>query len=345
MCRDENIRGAIVNIDFEKAFDTVEWDHLYKALASLRLPSKLIDWIKTLYHDIETCIINNGHTSRYFQPERGVRQGCPLSPYLFILTMEPLNRWIKEKLDEYSLQDNKGNKYIISQFADDTSFAIKEGKKGISELFEILDTYSRISGLKINIDKTEILLLGGMKKEMVPKRYRKYIKESVSYLGLEISTDTKQTTEVNLNNAVVKIQNLIRTWNKRKIPLSGKVAIIKSLMVPQLTYVLSTLATPSEKKIKEINKMLYKFLNSGGNEKIKRNILISDYGKGGFKMCDLESHLASTKIRWMERLLNTEGLWKQPVINKIRAPVALLSRCNIKYEDLPFRFNKTHIWN
>jgi exonuclease III len=344
-CKEENIKGVLVNIDFEKAFDTLEWKHMSKSLKYLNFPTTLVNWIETIYNDIETCIINNGNTTEYIKPERGVRQGCPLSPYLFIITMEVFNRWIKKSAEDIGLRDKRNNNYIISQFADDTSFSLQATHNSVYKLFNLLDIYSSISGLKVNINKTEIILMGATQESDIPKRYRRYIKQEIKYLGSTLSTDNKTTTERNIEDAMKKINNLITTWNRRRMPISGKIAIVKSLLIPQITYHLSVLTSPEKKTVKEINQLLYKFINNGGKEKIKRTIMIAPYEEGGFKMTDLESFIKAIKIRWIERLIKIEGVWKKYITDKIGPDIAYVTRCNIKYNDLPFNLATNNMWN
>ena len=90
-----NIPGLILLLDFEKAFDTLEWPFIEKTLQHYGFGLSIQKWIRTLYCDIESCIINNGWMSDCFKIERGVRQGCPLSPYLFVLSVEVLANAIR----------------------------------------------------------------------------------------------------------------------------------------------------------------------------------------------------------------------------------------------------------
>ncbi len=80
----------ILSIDFVKAFDSVNWHFLTNTLTNFNCGSKFISYIQTGDNNIESTVMNNGNTSKYFILERGVRQGCPLSAYLFIMVIETL---------------------------------------------------------------------------------------------------------------------------------------------------------------------------------------------------------------------------------------------------------------
>ena len=83
----ENIPGILIFIDFKKAFDTLEWYYFFSCLNAFNFGPDLINWVKTFYKNTQSSTINNGLASGYFTLERGVRQGDPLSLYLFLLAI------------------------------------------------------------------------------------------------------------------------------------------------------------------------------------------------------------------------------------------------------------------
>jgi len=85
----------IIFLDFEKAFDFLESDYLFKVLEIMNFGPNFLNLIHTFYKNISSCVFNNGYSSKFSSLQRGVRQGCPLSGLLFILAVKPLAHQIR----------------------------------------------------------------------------------------------------------------------------------------------------------------------------------------------------------------------------------------------------------
>ena len=86
----QDIPGILLQLDFQKAFDTIEWKFIQNAIAFLNFDESIQRWISIFYSNIQSSVLNNGFSTNYFALSRGVRQGCPLSPFLFVLAVELL---------------------------------------------------------------------------------------------------------------------------------------------------------------------------------------------------------------------------------------------------------------
>ena len=110
-----------------------------------------------------------------------------------------------------------------------------------------------------------------------------------------------------------KVQNILSCWKYRRLTLIGKIAVLKSLVVSQLVYVLSPLNL-NAKATKEVNKLFYSFLWNGKGDKIKRNIIINEYQNGGLRMIDIESFCKSLKATWIKKYLDEENQSKWKIL-------------------------------
>ncbi len=82
-----NLPGILLSVDFEKAFDSLNWNFLYKTLKKVHFGKNFINYVKTMYNGIESTVLNNENTSKFFKLEHWVRQGCPMFAYLFIISL------------------------------------------------------------------------------------------------------------------------------------------------------------------------------------------------------------------------------------------------------------------
>ena len=308
---DENKPGMIFFSDFEKAFDSLDHAYLKKCLKHLNFGEEFLRWIDLFYKDAKSCVTNNGYMSNLFPVERGVRQGCPLSPYLFIIAIELLSFKITTTK---SIKGFELFREVIkkSLFADVASFILDGSLKSLENLIDVMDNFSYLSGLKLNTKKCQILRIGATKKhefEYLKHRKFKWSSTEASSLGMTFTTVKANLFQANLEPKIINFENCLKQWHHRKLTLKGKITVIKNYALPKLVYVLSSLTNPPQKTVKRIEKMMYNFLWDGKPEKIKRETLTSDYKNGGLKMI-----IKSSKVSWIKRIVNSE---EKGILNKI----------------------------
>lgn len=308
-CNRFNKTGLILFLDFEKAFDTVEWPFIFETLKSFKFGKSIINWIKTLYYK-PTCVVkNNGYFSDIINLKRGIRQGCAISAIIFILVIEILSTRLKNNKSITGISLNKYNgdshEQLLSQYADDMSLFL-ENDKSILPAFATINEFSAVAGPKLNLDKTEGLWLGLDKPRQKDCNLLniKWPNTPIRALGLYVGHNETDCYKLNWETKLNQIQQLANSWSARKITLRGKIYVIKSELISKIIYCATVLPIP-DGFVAKLNKILYNFLWKT-TEKVKRSVMTNDYEHGGLKMIDIESQFQALKAAWVPRFISSE---------------------------------------
>jgi len=139
-----NTPGILTSVDFKKVFDSLEWSCIQSSLQNFNCGDSLRKWIEILYIEIESAALNKGFATDWFKPSRGVRQGCPLSSYLFILRAEILLNNIRQNSNIKGIRIF-GSGIKLSQFADDTNLLCADVASA-EQALETMNAFVNCSG-------------------------------------------------------------------------------------------------------------------------------------------------------------------------------------------------------
>ena len=160
-------KGLICKLDIEKAYDIINWQFLLKVMEKMGFGSKWLGWMWSCISTTKFSVLVNGVPVGFFPSSKGLRQGDPLSPYLFVMGMEVLSALIRRVVEGDFLlgcriRGGRRQPVHISHllFADDTIVFCEAKKEHITHLSWILFWFEAASGLRINLDKSEIIPIG-----------------------------------------------------------------------------------------------------------------------------------------------------------------------------------------
>ena len=293
--------GFLVAVDFEKAFDSVDHEFLFHVLELFGFGCSFCSWVKVLYTNITSCVMNGGDSTGYFDIKQGVRQGDPLSPYLFLLAMEILAHRVRQ---DDTIIGFKFGDYEIKQilYADDVTLFVKD-VNSVNRLKLVFEEFEKVSGLKVNEGKTNFIWMGkDMENPNVPI-FGNFVNE-IKILGVHFTFDIKKKDDLNYKEILSKIKRLLGWWKERDLSITGKVHLLKTYALSKLNYVSSLIVVPGW-VISEVDKISFEFLWKG-KDRIKRNILYQNYEFGGLRMNNYKLFIKTQRIMWLKRLIYGE---------------------------------------
>lgn len=160
---------------------------MYATLRKMGFGSSFLKWVSLFYTDVQSAVNVNGYLLPFFSLSRGVRQGCPLSPLLYVLVSEVLacNIRANPRIEGLCLPDSSDPLSPISQYADDTSLVVCSDD-AIQACFEVYSIYERGSGSKLNMSKSKGLWLGSWAGRSDPPVSLDWSSAKIKVLGVFI---------------------------------------------------------------------------------------------------------------------------------------------------------------
>lgn len=335
----EDTENLILFVDFFKAFDSIEHNFLLETLKAFGFGDKFIQIINMFYKEIYSYVLLHPGLTPRINVSCGIRQGCPISPKLFILCTQLMASLIINNpgVEGIKLHDYE---FKISQFADDTVLFLKD-KSTLKSALNVISLFSEASGLHLNLKKCELLPLYECNAtciESIP------VKREVKYLGLHIIKDGKMRESINIKQATENISKKLNHWLSRDLTIIGRNLLSKSEGISRMVYPSYSLYI-SPQNIKRTNSIIYQFIWRNKTHYVKKSQLVKEYKKGGLKTIDFEAMVGTFRINWIKHFLNTPStIWfKIPknIFDKVGG-LSFLLRCDFEISKLPIKLSDYH---
>ena len=303
---DGNETGVLLSLDQEKAFDRVNHNYLMSVLRFYGFDNNFVKWIEILYNDISSSVVVNGHISDPFNVRRSVRQGCPLSPLLYILSLEPVLNQIRKDPNIYgcSIPGKMMNPPKLTAFADDCKFVVKSDDS-VGKIIKHFDNYSKFSGSKLSQNKSEVMYLGRWRDKLSSPQKIKVVRK-MTIFGIVFGIDTENE---NWKSVLTSIQQKLLFYSERKLSLYGKAKLVNTMILPKIWY-LATFYPPSKNILKKIEVSIFKFIWSGKQDKVNRDTMYLPIKDGGIGLVNIYyKYLSLFLAQMMKVFMNSDAPW------------------------------------
>jgi hypothetical protein len=260
-----------LKIDFSKAYDKVEWSYLKEVLGRMGFSETWIKWMMLCVSSVNYSALMNFERVGPIHPGRGLRQGDPLSPYLFILVTEGLTSLIHKAVasgDIHGVKICRGAPVVSHLlFADDCFLFCRSNISETTKLMEILKTYELASGQEINLSKSEVFfsrnLSRAAQEDLSSIMGVKHVLGTGTYLGLPSMVGrSKKETFAYIKD---RIWRRINSWRSRPLSRAGKEVMIKSVLQAIPAYIMNIYILP-DALINDIERLLNAFWWGGGSD-------------------------------------------------------------------------------
>ncbi|GJZ23378.1 RNA-directed DNA polymerase, eukaryota [Tanacetum coccineum] len=247
-CKIKNKKAMIFKVDFAKAYDSIRWDYLDDVLIAFGFGRKWCSWIQASLRSGKASILVNGSPSSEFHLHRGLKQGDPLAPFLFILIMESFHLSFSRAVEAGIFNGFRiDNSLMISHlfYADDAIFIGEWSNGNLKGILNILSCFSMLSGMSINLKKSQILGMG-ISEPVVAMAAKdlgcSVMKIPFLYLGVMVGGNMSLAKA--WDSTIEKLSMRLSKWKLKTLSIGGRLTLLKSVLGSSPIYNMSLFKVP-----------------------------------------------------------------------------------------------------
>ena len=319
--KNNNKTGLLLLIDFRKAYDSISFAFIHKALQFFGFGPDMITWVDLLLKNFKASVIHAGHLSEIFDILVGCRQGDPVASPLFLIAIEIL--CIKLRHSNKITWFKAGNvRVLLSLYADDVSIFLPYRADHLRNAINILDKFYSLSGLQLQMKKTQVCVFGNIppgNPNICPDLDLRW-SQDFELLGIKFDGSLSKLEE-NIASKIIEIDKIISCWKYRFLSPLGRAVIAKTLLLSKINHIAFAVPTLNKNTIKTIEDKIYDFIWKG-SDKVARADAKKNEKQGGLALPDILASWTAFKFSWLRRVENSNTTW---------AAILSDSLCNIDH--------------
>ena len=346
-CTTQDTEGYATFLDFEKAYDRVRWEYLFAVMRRMNIGEGFVSWVKLLLKSSQVSLMLNGWMQAPFEPTRGVKQGDPLSPLLFLLSLEPLCNLLRQE-SSLGLEVRASPSITATgvYFADDSTL-ISRNVPSLHKQLDIVQVYCEGSGAKLNQSKCVVLALNKTAPlPVVPGFSVLQDGESVKFLG--VAFGRHDTTAQVIEALDEKIYKNIVMWHRRARTLEGRKLLANSVILSCLWHVALHFNIDQDHIRRwqtTINQFILRGYRSDRTSKSKLQLIPSRYlyqdrVDSGLQFPQIQAVLRQQRLSMLQQFVHQV---QQPVQHPSRARFQWSSVAEILFRDALGPYHETRV--
>ncbi|GJV32268.1 RNA-directed DNA polymerase, eukaryota [Tanacetum coccineum] len=319
-CHHKKQQAMIFKVDFAKAYDSVRWDYLDAILNSFGFGSKWRLWIRGTLHSSMASILVNGSPTSEFKFFRGLKQGDPLAPYLFILIMESLHLSFSRIVEEGVFTGIKIDSSVTLShlfYADDAIFIGEWSRGNLNSITHMLSCFSLLSGLSINLQKSQLLGVRVPDSSVIEAASLigcSILRTPFKYLGIVVGGN--MTSIKSWDDTINKLKTRLSNWKLKTLSIGGRLTLLKSVLGSTPIYNMSLYKVPKY-VLNSMESLRRNFFNGirEGERKIawiKWTKVLASKRNGGLGVSSFYALNRGLLVKWLWRFLSRDNsLWSR----------------------------------